>query len=432
MRSTILPVAAVIMGWLCLALVTGCSVATPILYHLEVDFTVQDPQFARTVGQVLGPPLIPGNSVKTLVNGDEIFPAMLEAIASAKETITFESYMFCSGDIAQQFTDALAERARAGVKVHLLIDWFGSSSGVGSPKTINFKNVKELTDAGAQVFQYHVFDPLDGATWSKVDHRTHRKLLIIDGRVGFIGGAAIANEWTGHAQDPEHWRDTHYRVEGPVVAQLQAAFMEEWMESSGRVLVGEEYFPELRPAGTQWAQVFKSSTNGGSENIQLMMLLSIAAAGKTIRIESAYFLPNRLTEYYLIKARRRGVRVEIIVPGEHIDEKLVRAASRSSWGPLLQAGVEIYEYQPTMLHCKQMIIDDAWVSVGSSNQDNRSFRLNGEANLNVLDTNFAAEQVRLFEVDKQHSCRVTLKDWQKLPVVEWFGNSFANLLRPEL
>ena len=432
-RTAVSPLAALFMGCVCLVAGVGCHAQRSILYRLDgVNFTVRDPQFARTVGQLLGPPLIPGNTVKTLVNGDEIFPAMLAAIASAKSTITFETYTYCSGTMAQQFADALAERARAGVKVHLLVDWFGSGSWGGNKTTFDQRYVRQIGDAGGEVLQYHTFDLKDPALWSQVDHRSHRKLLIVDGRIGFIGGAGIADEWSGHAQDPDHWRDTHYRTEGPIVAQLQAAFAEDWMETSGHVLAGEDYFPELRPVGTQWAQVFKSSANGGSENMQLMNLLSIAAAGQSIRIESAYFVPDPLTEYYLIAARRRGVQIEIIVPGPHIDEHLVREASRGRWGTLLQAGIEIYEYQPTMLHCKQMIVDDTWVSVGSSNQDNRSFRLNGEANLNVLDPAFAAEQSRIFQDDKQHSRRVTLTEWENMPLLERMRNGFADLIRPEL
>jgi cardiolipin synthase A/B len=432
-RLAVLPALALFVVGLCLILSTGCSTQQPIAYQFDgVNFTVRDPQFSRTVGQLLGPPLIPGNKVTTLVNGDEIFPAMLAAIASAQKTITFETYLFCAGDIGQQFADALTERARAGVKVHVLVDWFGSSSGAGGPLTINEQFVHQLAQAGASIYQYHVFDPFDPATWSQLDRRTHRKLLIVDGRIGFIGGAGIANEWTGHAQDPAHWRDNHYRVEGPVVAQLQAAFTDEWMESSGHVLTGDDYFPELRPAGTQWAQVFKSSANGGSANMQLMMLLSIAAAGKDIRIESAYFVPDDLTEHYLIAARKRGVRVQIILPGSHIDEHLLRDVSRSRWGKLLEAGVEIHEYQPTMLHCKQLIVDDAWVSVGSSNQDIRSFRINGEANLNVLDTLFAATQSKLFEDDKQHSRRITLAEWQKRSGMERIRTGWADLWGSEM
>jgi cardiolipin synthase len=420
------------LGLLLLLLVPACA-PQPIDYHIEgLDYSVRDPQFARTVGQLLDPPLVPGNNVTTLVNGDEIFPAMIAAIASAKETVTFETYLYWSGHIGQQFADALAERARHGVKVHLLVDWFGSSSWIGNRNTINQKYLDQLQAAGVEVQQYHPFNLFDCGTWANADHRTHRKLLIIDGKLGFTGGTGIADDWDGHAQDPQHWRDNHYRIAGPVVAQLQAAFVEDWIEASGHVLAGKEYFPELPRAGNQWAQVFATTSATGAQNMQLLTILSIAAARENIRIESAYFIPDRVIEKYLIAARKRGVRVEIIVPGPHIDEPIVREVSRSHWERLLLAGVEIYEYQPTMFHCKQIIIDDAWVSVGSSNQDNRSFRLNGEANLNVLDTGFAAEQTRYFEDDVKASRRITHQEWSNRPWDERCRTCFEDLFRWEL
>jgi cardiolipin synthase len=412
---------------------SACSVHKPVHYDLpEIKFTVNDPQFPRAVAGLLNYPLTPGNTVTTLINGDQIFPAMLDAIASAKTSITCETYLYWSGDIGQKFADALCQRAKAGVKVHLLMDWFGSESWIGNRNTINEKYVSQLKEAGVQVCTYHPFSPFDPTTWPQVNQRTHRKILVIDGRIAFTGGVGIANEWTGNAQDPDHWRDNHYRVEGPIVSQLQAAFLEDWAEACGKILAGDDYFPELTTKGDMWAQVYSSSANGGSQNMQLLNLLSIAAAGKSIRIESAYFVPDPVTEAAFVTARKRGVTIEIIVPGDNIDEKIVRDASRARWNILLEAGVEIYEYQPTMLHNKLMIVDDVWVSVGSANQDNRSYRINGEANLNVLDKKFAAGQIELFEADKKQSRRITLEEWRNRPWQERLRAALAEFLRQEL
>jgi cardiolipin synthase len=239
----------------------------------------------------------------------------------------------------------------------------------------------------------------------------------------------IADKWTGNAQDPDHWRDSHFKLEGPAVAQMQAAFMDNWMKTRSRVLHGEEYFPELPQVGKSYAQVFKSSPREGSESVRLMYLLSIASARRRILIANSYFVPDDLSIETLVTARKRGVDVEIVVPGTKIDSELTRKASRARWGDLLGAGVEIYEYQPTMYHCKVMVVDDLWVSVGSTNFDNRSFRLNDEANLNVFDADFARQQIRDFEADRARSRRVTLEGWKKRPLSEKIMEHAAALLR---
>lgn len=403
----------------------GCASDRPEYYHLRHEYNVADPQFARTMNSLFGPPILDGNGCTTLLNGRQIFPDMLGAVRSARRSITLETFIYWSGTIGKEFTDALSERARAGVKVHVLFDAIGSDR-------IDDSYIQEMKKAGVHVVEYHPFHLLEPTSWALIDHRTHRKLLVVDGAVGFTGGAGIADEWSGNADSPEHWRDNHYRVTGPVVAQLQAAFMDHWMQTTGEVLGGEAYFPPLQPAGSEKAQVVKSSWEGGAENMQLMFLMSVTAAAKTVRLESAYFVPDALTRKALIEARRRGATVEIIVPGKHIDEKIVRRASRACWPELLKAGVAIYEYQPTMFHCKLLVVDDLWVSIGSSNIDNRSFRLNDEANLNVLDGPFAAEQVKVFEQDKQHARRITLEELEDRPLLEKIMNHLASLLGWEI
>jgi cardiolipin synthase A/B len=389
---------------------------------IEHLYGVRDPQFVRSMGSLLGPPIVPGNRVKALCNGDEIFPAMLDAIRGAAKTICFETFIYWSGTIGREFADALSERARAGVKVYVMLDWMGS-------KQIDESLVQLMTDAGAQVLRYH---PVRWYNVGRINNRTHRKLLIVDGRIGFTGGVGIADNWLGQAQDPEHWRDSHYRLEGPAVAHMQAAFMDNWMETRGEVLHGEEYFPPLEPVGSHPAQVFRSSADDGSESVRLMYLISLASAESSVRLANSYFVPDSLAVRTLVDAQRRGAKVEIIVPGRHIDQKLVRRASRALWGPLLEAGVAIYEYQPTMYHVKVAIVDEIWTSVGSTNFDSRSFRLNDEANLNVFDPQFAEGQVGMFEEDKKRARRISLEEWRRRPLRERALERVAALLRLQL
>ena len=385
-------------------------------------YAVEDPQFLRSMGLLLGPSIIDGNTVTGLVNGDQIFPSMLQAIAGAERTILFETYIYWSGDIGQKFADALAERARAGIKVHVLLDWVGSAKLDGAL-------MKKMKDAGVEVELYH---PLRWYNLGRLNNRTHRKLLIVDGKIGYTGGVGIAEIWTGNGQDPEHWRDSHFRVEGPVVAQMQSVMLDNWLTTTGRVLHGSEYFPPPRPTGGQKAQMFASSPSGGSESMLMMYLLAITAAKKSIDLSSAYFVPDEITRRAFIAAVKRGVRVRIITPGENIDAETVRRASRGLWGDLLEAGVQIHEYQPTMFHTKSMIVDGLMTSVGSTNFDVRSFRLNDEANLNVYDAAFAASQTQVFEEDLKRSRRVTLQAWQARPWQDKVYEYAMSLLGPVL
>lgn len=391
-------------------------------YRIEHLFSVGDDQFLRSMASLLPPAVIDGNKITTFTNGDEIFPAMLDAIGAAQHSVTFETFIYWQGKIGRQFADALIERARAKVKVHVLLDWLGT-------KKMDLDSIQSMNDAGVEVQRYH---PLRWYNIRRVNNRTHRKLLVVDGTVGFTGGVGIADHWLGNAQDPDHWRDSHFKMEGPVVAQCQAAFMGNWLKTRSRVLPGGEYFPEVAPAGSHRAQVVMSSPSEGSESARLMYLLAIASAARSVRIASAYFVPDDLSVRALVDARRRGVKVVIIVPGEHNDTDVTRRAGRSRWGPLLQAGAEIYEYRPTMYHCKVMIVDDCWTSIGSANFDNRSFRLNDEANLNVYDADFAREQVGAFEHDQERSRRITLEEWTNHPWTEKLKDRAAGLLRSQL
>jgi cardiolipin synthase len=396
--------------------------AARVEHAIPHRYTVSDSQFVRIMGSLLGPGMAQGNRVTTLLNGDQVFPAMLAAIRRAEQSITFETYIYWSGDVGRQFAEALSERARAGIKTHLLLDWVGSGK-------VEAATLDGMEQAGVEIVRYR---PLRWYNLDRLNNRTHRKLLVVDGRIGFTGGIGIADHWLGNAEDEDHWRDSHFQVEGPVVAQLQAAFMDNWIESRGEVLDGPDYFPPLEPAGGHFAQAFRSSPGEGSASMRLMYLLAIASAARSIRIGNAYFVPDSLTVAMLVQARERGVDVEIVVPGPVLDAQIVRRASRAKWGPLLAAGVRIFEYQPTMYHTKVMVVDEVWSSVGSTNFDDRSFRLNDEANLNVLDAEFGREQARIFAADRERSREVTLAEWQRRPLRERVQERLARLVKSQL
>ena len=390
--------------------------------QIERRYSTDDPQFRRAMGVLLGPQILDGNKTEVLVNGDEIFAAMLDAIRRARRTVTFETYIYWSETIGREFADALVERANAGVKVHVLLDWLGSSK-------MEERYLDELKAAGVEVERFH-----EPRWWTlhRMNNRTHRKILVVDGEVGFTGGVGIADKWRGDAQDREHWRDTHFRVEGPVVAQMQAVFMDNWTKATGRVLHGEAYFPELKERGEESAQMFSSSPTGGSASMHLMYLMAVTAASHSIHLSSSYFVPDELAVKALAAAAKRGVKVQIIVPGPDIDSDIVRRASRARWGLLLAAGVQIAEYQPTMFHCKVLVVDALMVSVGSTNFDNRSFSLNDEANLNVMSPAFARRQIEIFEQDLKRAKRVTLQEWEQRPWREKAMESAASLLSDQL
>jgi cardiolipin synthase len=404
---------------------TSCSIQsekTEIRVPVAAKYSVRDPQFRRAADALLGNNLTPGNRIEVLLNGDRIFPSMLKAIGRAQRTVNFETYVYWSGQIGHQFALALAERARAGVRVRTILDWQGTAK-------MSLSDAGLMREAGVEIVTYRPLRPWD---LKRFNNRTHRKLLIVDGKVGFIGGVGIADLWRGDARTPEEWRDTHYRLEGPVVAQLQGAFMDNWVKAKGEVLHGDEFFPPLAHAGSAWAQAVKSSPGEGNQSMRLTFLLAIASAQRSIKVETPYFVPDRLMVSELLSAVKRGVEVEVIVPGPETDSPVTRATSRSGWGSLLEAGVKMYEFQPTMLHAKLLIVDGAWASVGSANFDQRSMRLNDEANLNVLDRGFAQGQAAIFERDKARARRVDLAKWTRRPIMEKLTTPIWEAVRPEL
>jgi cardiolipin synthase A/B len=371
-------------------------------HRVDRSYRIQDPQLKREMSVLLGPTIVGGNRIQVLQNGDEIFPSMLAAIGAARRSITFETYIYWSGDTGEQFAAALIDRAKAGVSVHVMLDWIGADK-------LDPQMVARMRAAGIEVERYHA------PHWfslGRLNNRTHRKVLTVDGAVSFTGGVGIADQWTGNAQDAGHWRDMHFKVEGPVSAQMQAAFLDNWIKTTGHVLHGDAYFPHLPACGEVQMQMFVSSPDGGSDSMRLMYLTAITAAERTLDIEAAYFVPDRLMIRELILARRRGVRIRLIVPGRHIDAKTVGIASKQEWGDLLANGLEISLYQPTMFHCKMLIFDEYMVSVGSTNFDMRSFELNDEASLNVYDREFARQMTKVFEHDLEASTPYTLNHWR--------------------
>jgi cardiolipin synthase len=393
-----------------------------IQHQVRHLYGVVDLQFEREMGTLLGPAILADNEITALQNGDEIFPAMLKAIRAAQFTINFETYIYWSGRTGEEFAQALIERARFGVNVHLMLDWLGSEKM--APQLLT-----QMKDAGVEVERYHA---VHWYSLGKLNNRTHRKVLIVDGKIGFTGGVGIADEWTGHAQDPDHWRDMHFLIEGPVVAQFQAAFLDNWIKTTRRVLSGETYFPALASAGELKMHMFMSSPAGGSESMRLMYLMAITAAEKSIDIEASYFIPDTLMSLELVKARARGVRIRILLPDKHIDSEAVRIASKRAWGPLLRSGVEIHEYDPTMLHCKMLIFDHYMVSVGSTNFDMRSIELNDEASLNIYDAKFAQRMTEVFEDDLKSSSPYDFQRWQQRPWLEKFAEVILIPIKSQL
>jgi cardiolipin synthase A/B len=394
----------------------------PMRYHMRHQFAVRDLAFLQTMHALTGAPLTEGNGVTVLKNGVQIFPAMLAAIRSAKKTINLEFYIYWDGSVGRGFAEALAERARAGVEVKVILDAVGSAPM--SQSLIDF-----LGRNGVDLEWYH---PLRWYTLSRLNHRTHRKVLVVDGEVGFTGGVGIADSWLGDADSKDHWRETVVRVEGPVVTQMQFAFMDNWVKSRGELLTGLDYFPAIEARGNHLTQVIKSSPSEGSSTAKLLYIISIVSAIRSIYISTAYFVPDSDTIRALEGAVRRGVDVRVIVPGEYTDVPIARQASRLQYEMLLRRGIKIYEYQPTMMHAKTMIVDGIWSTVGSSNFDDRSFRLNDEVNVNVYDEGIAAQLEEMFHDDLKQSVQITPRKWLRRPVFDRLKESIAGVLRRQL
>jgi cardiolipin synthase len=417
--------AAIAAGW-------AAWYATESLRHRREDrwgYEILDraapsePEFRAAADALTGYVAVDGNRAEVLVNGDRIFPAMLGAIRGAKETVNFETYVYWQGDIAQELAEAICERARAGVECRVLLD------GVGSAQ-MRPALIQEMGDAGAKVVRFR--PPLPHLL-RRSTNRSHRRVLVVDGRVGFTGGVGIAEEWSGDAEGPEHWRDTHVRVEGPIVRELQGAFGEHWVEATGEALVGTRQLPPLEPLedGAPM-QLVRSGARVGDTNVEVLYFLAISCAERSIDLTAAYFAPRPPFVKALCDASSRGVQVRILVPGPHIDKELVRVAGRQVYEELLDHGVEVHEYQPTMLHAKTLVVDGCWSSVGTVNFDNRSFQLHDELTLCAFDDGLAGTLVELFEHDLTRSEPIDLERWRERSVLQRTSEAASKLLRREL
>jgi cardiolipin synthase len=366
-------------------------------------YGTQDPQFLRTMGVLLGPSLVDGNAVRELLNGDEIFPAMLDAIRGAQRTITFETYIYWSGTIGAQFADALAERARAGVKVHVLLDWIGSEK-------LEDTFLQEMEQAGVQVRRYN--KPRSYSI-GRLNNRTHRKSLIIDGRVAFTGGAGIADHWRGNARGPAEWRDTQIELRGPALMPLQSGFAQNWQQTTGELISGDDFYPPLDAEGPLSVQTLMSSPVTGASSVRTMYYLSIVCARHSIYIANPYFVPDPVALETLIDAKKRGVDVRVMVSGLRNDNWLARQNSVRLYGRLLAAGIEIQEYNRTMLHQKTMVVDRKWVTIGTTNFDNRSFAHNEESNVAVFDARLGDELHTDWMADLEGCKRLDYASWTR-------------------
>ncbi len=405
---------------LLLSTIAACAHHEPVLHLPALE--VGHPTFAATLSAYTGAAIVAGNRVEVLLNGDEIFPAKLRAIRSARKTINYAQYVWEEGQPSLDVAQALADRCRAGVTVNLLLDAVGALS---MPE--DYRRV--MVQAGCRI---EVFRPLTPFTLDRINYRNHRRILVVDGQIGITGGSGISGKWGGNGQMEDHWRDTDIWVEGPVVEQLQGAFAENWLEATGVALGGGDYFPRpIQPKGEVAAQAVRSSPAGGGAAMYTMFLLAMASAQRSIYITNPYFLPDEKMIETLIQTARKGVRVVLLLPGA-IDHALVRQASRSELGRLLKAGIEIYEYRPALLHAKTMVVDSRWATVGSTNLDRRSFALNDEINLVVYNQAVAQRLERIFQDDLTRSQRLTYEDWRGRGIVSRFLEMLSIPIRDQM
>ncbi|MEY2547298.1 MAG: cardiolipin synthase [Verrucomicrobiota bacterium] len=372
-------------------------------YHFEHTFAVSDPEFVGSALALADPILVPGNKIDMLQNGDAFFPAMLDAIRAAKATINFEAFIFYSDEIGNQFRDALCDRARNGVEVRVLLD------GIGSGWRLNNSDVRMLRKAGCKFSYYH---PTHSWRVDRTNRRSHRRILVVDGKIGFTGAVGFAEKWSGHAHDKDHWRDAQIRIEGPLVATLQAAFQEHWVKTFGEALTGAGQFPKLESAGNLKAQVV-TSRSFSMAPVPLIEAVAFTAATKRIWITNAYCTPTDDQVEQLVKAKDRHVDVRLLLPGPNNDQPLTKSAGRSAYGKMLQGGVKIFEYQPTMIHEKSMVVDGLFAMFGSSNLDARSSEINEELDVVVYDAEFSRTMESSFEKDLAQSHVYTLEQFRK-------------------
>ena len=374
------------------------------------DGSLTSPEFLRMLEALADAKINYRTSIDVLNNGENYYKAELEAIRSARRNINLEAYIFQRGKLTRELVDALTERARAGVRVNLLLDAVGSFL---TPKNY----FKQLQQAGGHVEWYH---PLRWYTWPRYNNRTHRELIIIDGEIAFVGGAGFADHWLYGKGKAKRWRDVMFRVQGEAVSSLQSTFAENWLEGSGEIIAGTEYFPFATHAGPAAAMVVNSEPSlGGSTRARILFQTLIASAKQSIHVTTPYFLPDKSIRDEMVKAiKERGVEIRILCPGKHSDHYLTRRSSRRLYGDLLAAGAKIYEYKPSMLHAKVLAVDGTWSVIGSTNLDNRSFGLNDEVNVAIMNNDLAKRLEQDFENDLAESEQITYERWKKRSIIE--------------
>jgi cardiolipin synthase len=375
-------------------------------YQLGTDAEVGTEAFVEAAAALLNNPVYRGGEVTLLQNGDVFYPAMLEAIRSATDNITFEVYIFEPDEIGRRFMDALIDRARGGVEVRLLVDWFGSLK-------FRQRHRDELSRAGVQV---QVFRPFSLRNLVRIYRRTHRRAIVIDGRVAFTGGAAISKKWAGDVRNPHEWRDSMTRVTGPLVSGIQSAFAVNWVYCTGEVLTASRFLPPIAPGTGPRSVSVVSSPSDAAQPIRVLFWLSFAHARRRLWICNSYFIPDPRLRKAVVDRARQGVDVRILVPGNHTDAIPVQFAGRSYYEELLAAGVRIFEFLPAMMHAKTVVVDDAWSVIGSANMDERSMELNEENIVGIADPGFARAVADGLERDFARSREVMLEEWRWRPV----------------
>ena len=407
-------IGAAFVAWLIVA-----TLFTPhIPYHIEGDVDASSDHFIRVLESTCQTHLEPGNRVDVLTNGDAFYPAMLAAIRSARETVNMECYIFKKSGVGDEFIRALSERARAGVRVTLVMDAVGSFGAFR-------KSRRPLEAAGARVAAYQRF------TWyrlSRLNNRTHRELLVVDGAVAFVGGAGVADWWAKPWRGKPMWRDMMARIEGPVVSEIQGVLAENWMECCGEILTGPETYKARQTLGEVPAFAVKSSPADRSTVSRALFQTLIEGANRSVYIATPYFLPDKAFRLAIQRTARRGVAITVVVPGAHTDQRWVRLASRRMYGQLLESGVRIFEYEPGMTHVKMLVVDDLWSVIGTTNLDNRSFEHNDEVNIAMRDQSIAARLLKDFDADVQHSHEITNDQWRRRPLLEKLVGTVAWIL----
>jgi len=411
-RHETLRIAAIIsLLAICVMIVVGLF-APGLRYSLvnPIALPIDSPAFLNELEPLVNSEITRNNQIEVIENGDHFYPAELEAMRQARHSINIESYIFHKGRLTDEVLGVLTDRARAGVHVNLVLDAAGSFSTHKS----YFKKLKE---AGGKVDWYH---RLRLHNWFQDNNRTHREITLIDGATAFVGGAGYADWWRYGTKSEPRWRDTMIRIQGDAARGVQGTFLENYLEASGRILDGEDYFPQSigDPGKTTALVITSTPSTGGSTRARVLFQTLIAGARKSIYITTPYFLPDRSMMNELVHAAQRGIIVNVIVPGKHDDHALTRSAGRSDYGALLKAGANVYEYEPTMIHAKIAIFDGIWSVVGSTNLDNRSFGINDEINVAVLDPKIASRLTQDFQEDASHSKNVTLEAWKRRPLSE--------------